>query len=93
MVECIQNNKGMAELYVVLEMLLEQIVVLVFFFFFVGKNQGKKGGRPSTKKRHVAESLLAVPHFKSRSVFVLGKDVSKGNKDDGAVLYRYIAWK
>jgi hypothetical protein len=33
MVECIQNNKGMAELYVVLEMLLEQIVVLVFFFF------------------------------------------------------------
>ena len=28
MVECIQNNKGMAELYVVLEMLLEQIVQL-----------------------------------------------------------------
>ena len=32
MVECIQNNKGMAELYVVLEMLVEQIVALVFFF-------------------------------------------------------------
>ena len=42
MVECIQNNKGMAELYVVLEMLLEQIVVLVFFFFFLEKIKGRR---------------------------------------------------
>ena len=61
---------------IVLDMLVEQILVLaIVCFCFFGKNQGKNGGCPSSKKRHVPESLLAVPHFMSRAVFVLDKDV------------------
>ena len=36
---------------------------------------------------------MSVPQFKSHAVAILGKDVKRGNKDDGAVLKRYIARK